>query len=100
MKEKFTQGEWKILGEKVGVVDKSDTQSYGMLNQICFIDKFDFPNEWTYNAHLIASAPDMYRMLDDIRILAGWGYTCSEVAEELELKIEEIEKLLAKARGE
>ena len=83
---KFTKGEWKVRGSEVGVVDKSDTQSYGMMLYIARVDEYDFSDEYKANAHLIAAAPEMYKFLDYLANGRGTDYP--------------IEKLLAKARGE
>lgn len=89
MKEKFTKGEWVSTGVQVGVEDKSDTQSYGMIMSICHIDAYDFPEDWKANAHLIAAAPEMYEELKNLLDPSmHWE------------DYERIEKLLAKARGE
>ena len=52
------------------------------------------------NAHLIAAAPDMYELLDNIRILCEWGYNEIELADEILIKLDEIKDQLKKARGD
>ena len=83
---KFTKGDWRVREDYIGIVDKSDTQSYGMMLNICTLDTWDFGDVWKSNAHLIAAAPEMYKALDDLANGRG-----------LDLPIE---KLLTKARGE
>jgi len=63
METKFTKGPWVIRkGDgAIGIKDKSDTQSYGMLNVIAMIDRYDYPSDWMYNLQLIAAAPDGYK---------------------------------------
>ncbi len=83
---KFTKDIWSARYDLIGVVDHSDTQSYGMMLNICSMDSWDFKDEWESNAQLIAAAPEMYKMLDDLANGRGVDYP--------------IEQLLAKARGE
>jgi hypothetical protein len=83
---KFTKGIWRVRYDLIGVVDHSDTQSYGMMLNICSMDSWDFKEEWESNAQLIATAPEMYKMLDDLANGRGTDYP--------------IEQLLSKARGE
>jgi hypothetical protein len=83
---KFTKGIWAIRGDEIGVRDLSDTQSYGMMLSICHMDSWDFKEEGESNAQLIAAAPEMYKMLDDLANGRGTDYP--------------IEQLLSKARGE
>lgn len=89
---KFTSGEWNVRGSEVGVVDKSDTQSYGMMLSIARVDEYDFPDEYKANAHLIAVAPELYSELEFIR-----NYLQGNRAIEFKNRID---ALLAKARGE
>jgi len=50
------------------------------------------------NAHLIASAPDMYKLLDSIAELMNSDD--QTIADEMVQKFDDIELLLKKARGE
>ena len=84
---KFTKGVWSMRNGYIGVIDQSDTQSYGMMLNICSMDTWDF-NNWKSNAHLIAAAPEMYEMLDEI------------MRDVSQVNVIEIRKLLEKARGE
>ena len=92
---KFTKGEWAKRDNAIGIIDDSDTQSYGMIRFICHVDKYDFESEWQANAHLIATAPDMYKELD--KLLEILNHETKSVTS---LDVCRIEKLLAKARGE
>lgn len=86
---KFTKGEWKIFNERVGVIDNSDTQSFGMMIEVAYIDMYNFgEEEGEANANLIAAAPDMYEMLEFIS------------ANPSEVNVVQIRNLLSKARGE
>jgi len=87
---KFTKGEWSAWGERVGIIDKSDSQANGMMMEVAYIEKYDFPDEYIANANLIAAAPDMYAMLEYLREDYG---LLTDVGKD-------IDKLLAKARGE
>jgi len=93
---KFTKGEWTKRDDTIGIIDDSDTQSYGMIRFICHVDKYDFESEWQANAHLIATAPDMYKMLERALSLIPIAGE-SEKHDELRFDILD---LLAKARGE
>tara|TARA_B110000908_G_C10108639_1_gene381953 strand:- start:481 stop:753 length:273 start_codon:yes stop_codon:yes gene_type:complete len=83
---KFTKGIWSLRHDLIGVVDHSDTQSYGMMLNICSMDSWDFKEEWESNAQLIAAAPKMYKFLDDLANGRGTDYP--------------IQQLLAEVRGE
>jgi hypothetical protein len=99
MKEKFTPGEWKVSGYKVVLSEtpcNKRCSGYGCDNDfICDLDDGEYheyydPVEMNANATLIAAAPDMYRMLEQLHgalksvpILQG-----------------EIEEVLKRARGE
>ena len=89
---KFTKGEWSLFnGKDVGVIDTSDTQSYGMVNVVVYIELYDFPKEEVNaNAHLIAAAPEIYSMLVQLQTEGGLGIA----------RHRQIDRLLAKARGE
>ena len=90
---KFTKGIWSARYDLIGVVDHSDTQSYGMMLNICSMDSWDFKEEWESNAQLIAAAPEMYAALNRfylslLKVDADSGETKA------------LEQLLAKAGGE
>lgn len=61
----FTAGEWVLRGDKIGIVDDSDTQSFGMMLTIAYIDQYDFP-EYKENAKLMAAAPKLFKALEDM----------------------------------
>jgi len=86
MKEKFTQGEWVA---KTGLVG-------GMKTGLVYIKGggFDVSGapDAIANAHLIAAAPDMYRMLEHLEVLVD-GVLIDEIRDERS-------EVLSKARGE
>ncbi len=88
MSEKFTQGEW-VAKQGCGC------KIYSGNTLICLIKHA--PNQdhgQQYNAHLIAAAPDMYRMLAGIVPLLPYD------SDDDKLLADNIDKLLEKARGE
>lgn len=93
-KEKFTQGEW--------LVQKVTLQSGGKVNEVV-TDNYDVASTFlgvrrVSDAHLIAAAPDMYRMLNDIvEDLESTDFRALSARIEASHKAK---KLLAKARGE
>lgn len=92
-KEKFTQGEWKVMNQ-TGRLDYSYMVYTG--------DECDRTNEGESkaNAHLIAAAPKMYRMLTMLSMYVG-GFDDGGVnSKSCEQVSGDIQKLLAKARGE
>jgi hypothetical protein len=93
--EKFTQGEWVSTEIGVCVRIESNDQSDGMLTPVARMEKYDFPSEHKANAALIAAAPEMYAMLNEISdgLLEAGGFGNCKLAKE-------IESLLEKARGE
>lgn len=91
----FTKGEWKIFNERVGVVDNSDTQSFGMMMEVAYIDMYNFgEDQGKANSNLIAAAPEMYEMLE--MLISMPTYDAKHFLE----SDDSILKLLAKARGE
>ncbi len=87
---KFTKGEWKIFNERVGVVDNSDTQSFGMMMEVAYIDMYNFgEDQGKANSNLIAAAPELYGLLEE---MADY--------DECQRFKKQINQLLAKARGE
>jgi len=83
---KFTKGPWEVDN---GARIYCDDLTGSIVAEAC---GFEFVSrckeEEIANAHLIAAAPEMYAMLDDLRQYVG------------DESREEIEELLAKARGE
>ena len=86
MREKFKKGEWvtRLVGDKFAVMTY-DT-GYG----ICETTMSDDTDK--ANAHLIAAAPKMYAMLDELK--------SSMYESGMKVAARKIEKLLAEARGE
>jgi len=99
-KEKFTQGEWAYK-HKLSYGVCSDSQHDHQI--LAKYEGCDFriasvnvhEDEDIANAHLMAAAPDMYRMLNDIAI-----YLKSDGNGFFDNTVGVIDKLLAKARGE
>ena len=90
METEFTKGPWKILNDRVGVIDKSGSQSFGMMQEVAYVDMYNFgKQEGKANAHLIASSPEMYEFIERLSDL-----------DECQMLKTEIKHLLAKARGE
>ena len=82
--EKFTKGPWHVDSELRAIYNKQ-------CNYIC-----DYPLNNSHDKHLIAAAPDMYKMLDTIEtVLSGNSeYNATDIS------VDYLRKLLAKARGE
>lgn len=101
MSAKFTKGNWKIFNERVGVVDESDSQSFGMMQEIACVDMCNFgEQEGRANANLIACAPDMYEMLVDILECAEDSHTEIHHSDLIHSLHDGINRLLKRARGE
>lgn len=61
---KHTPGPWEIMKNgDIGVIDKSDTQSFGMMLVICRVDSWDFKEAYDANVDLIAAAPELLEAL-------------------------------------
>lgn len=111
-----------ILRQKnrIGVTDKSDTQSYGMLNVIAKVDEYDFEN-WEENAKRIVEcvnfcegiSSDLIKNVRASELLSICGELlirltsmnnvskrCAVIlpSEQTELLIEKAEKLLEKCK--
>lgn len=83
-KAKFTSGEWSIIGvDNSYAVLRKDT-GYG----ICTTTLKE--NADLANAHLIAAAPEMYKLLVQLQVEGGLGVA----------RHRQIDRALAKARGE
>ena len=104
MSEKFTQGEWFVDGE---CFEGDATAGYGVSCEgrfIAFVSSWDDRGEPSkpqpqdlINAHLIAAAPEMYRMLEGFaEVIALNGELATFDGDDME----GILSLLAKARGE
>ncbi len=89
MEAKFTKGEWLISADGLSVeVDGFKVARAFSGSAIPYVIQA------TNNANLIATAPDMYAMLEmAMNILSGDDYTN-------EVSTDDIKALLAKARGE
>ena len=88
---KFTKGEWKIQDDGYGMIGVLLKKGVGIL-----IGRKS--KEAQANAHLIAAAPEMYSLINDLRHAVsmagiGGGVNNTEV-------LKSIDELLAKARGE
>lgn len=102
METKFTPAPWVVWGSDIGVVDRSDSQSNGMMLQVAYADMYNFGDDigennetGKANAHLIAAAPEMYEMLSYFIILVE-----KDSSEDFLYKFNEIKELLSRARGE
>jgi len=90
-----TSGPWKVAENLFGntasyevytnVTTKSGNGGYTRICQVT-------PKDQKANAHLIAAAPDMLAMLEEIR---EWAYRWSEIR-----TVEQLDKVIRKARGE
>lgn len=76
---------WNYVGTNKGVIAMVVTKSYT-------------DTEMDANAHLIASAPEMYEVLS--KIMTHLNHGCGDAIEYLNNSDHCINKLLAKARGE
>ena len=83
---KFTPGHWKIVEDRV----PSSLEVYGGTTAICECWRRANPETEIANAHLIAAAPDMYKVLDWLDCRGGLGLEVHAV----------ISTALAQARGE
>ena len=96
----FTKGKWyveEVCGPSIEVTtDHEDYLSIGIVTE--GEDCTNNP-EVLANANLIAAAPEMYELLDNIRILCEWGHNETELGGEMLEKIGEIKHQLKKARG-
>lgn len=81
---KFTKGEWVV----------TDTYS-NYIYDVVRIGNFDMKVKSEANAHLIAAAPEMYEMLDEVSHVLG-----HELNPTNKSYIKAIKELLTKARGE
>ena len=87
---KFTPGPWWIDGQGIGPKSFADDQSYGITMPVAYIEEYDWPENHEANAHLIATAPTMYEVLDWLDRRGGLGLEVHVV----------ISTALAQARGE
>lgn len=105
METKFTPGPWEVVESWLGelnVVARKRDRCFGIaLNvggEITFTEKgYTDKSEGTANAHLIAAAPDMYRLLDTLCKMDE-AEVC--VKEPWEHAFGEARELLKKVRGE
>jgi hypothetical protein len=89
---KFTKGDWVIEASNYGILDVVVLDADW---QIC---QFTRSDDASHDAHLIAAAPEMYAMLEDLaqECQCDCGYKSCRV----ERIRKDIDDLLTKARGE
>jgi len=100
MKEKFTQGKWSVVNKNVDYV-KNTVILHGKPGKYDAAGGcMDIDARTEANAHLIAAAPKMYRMLKSVSetLLALDKHTHPLI--ELDALSSSIDALLAEARGE
>lgn len=90
---KFTKGEWKIQDDGYGMIGVILKKGLGIL-----IGRKS--KETQANAHLIATAPDMYELLSKINNIINSELYEIELADAINGISGDIDSLLAKARGE
>ncbi len=89
MDTKFTKGEWFVNGYEI--------QSKNCSVELAKITVF---NEGKANAHLIASAPDMYKKIEELNVLLlSLGHLVWDTID-LGAVTNDNEELLSRARGE
>ena len=97
MEAKFTKGPWRVFGDW-GIQAKNEVSCLATFE---FTRLDDGTSNGFDNAHLIAAAPDMYKLLQKFLPMDedgnGWDFQYIEGSEHLG---EQVVKLLAKARGE
>ena len=72
MAAKHTPGPWFTSSRSdggIGPKSKDEDQSFGMVIPVAYIEQFDWPENFTQNANLIAAAPDLLAALTDV---IGW----------------------------
>ena len=91
---KFTRGEWGLEACRLtGALMVTPEEGMHTHDSICLC----FGNK--ANAHLIAAAPEMYEMLDSMSAFRD-SYSGDELIQYFLDNPDDIERLLAKARGE
>lgn len=99
-KEKFTKREWVVFTEDESEHYLTTIDCGGMMTIPVITSAIDLSfcdgEERKANAHLIAAAPEMYELLLEISVFSSF----KPDNKELQLIKVDIEKLLAKARGE
>ena len=102
---KFTKGEWKVtkVQERLFRVD-SECGEVAKTIRWNGSESHKYNNEVEANAHLIAAAPEMYNLLKECKEVLGGTYDVNDWPANGETccdyMMRDIEKLLAKARGE
>ena len=92
---KFTKGPWSVSTKARGCATVCTvTRTVGIkANEIPEQDPI-------HDAHLIAAAPEMYESLSEMKQVIENGHELGEMISRIQDFGEEIDKLLAKARGE
>lgn len=103
---KHTPGPWVSSGRRVGIVDRSETQAFGMMLVVAHIDEYDHP-EHEANARLIAAAPELLEVLRIARefmsIASDWNFHEAEINGEMRSTydwLEVVDAAIAKATGD
>ena len=87
-KPKFTPGPWRFTPP-----GPADSKGYG----VCALWGEPGSVEQIANNYLISAAPDMYKLLEEVKNHISWQESDNVCKSGL---VEDIDKLLAKARGE
>lgn len=91
IKEKFTKGDWEL--DRFGTI-KANGETL-LVSGVAIPCGYSSNEEVEANTHLITAAPEMYNMLN-----LALSYMDGDSIEDFAYQYKEIEKLLAKARGE
>lgn len=94
METKFTKGKWSIFGDWGICKNGWETELIATFEPRGVGQKEGFAN-----AHLMAAAPEMYEMLDTMSTFRN-SYSADELIQYFLDNSDDIDRLLAKARGE
>jgi len=93
--EKFTKGKWEVAINKNW---RNDNCICKMSDDTAVVtDVYTYSGSIDADAHLIAAAPEMYRLISD---LSAFNCPFEYMTPDEMIAFTKIEKLLAKARGE
>ena len=66
-----TKGQWVARDSAIGVVSDADDQSFGMMLAVAYVEQYDMPDEWEYNAK---------RIVDCVNACDGMDSPADEIA--------------------
>lgn len=83
----YTKGKWVARDSAIGAVSDANDQSFGMMLSVAYVEQYDMPDEWEYNAK---------RIVDCVNACDGMESPADEIAKlrsERDAAVDELNRL-------